>query len=73
MSGNGNISVPTELKQAISLHLDEHTKSLDGYFPNRESYPEWVRQTFKFTVDKADVNDINSLMKSLNFSRARLW
>ena len=23
VSGNGNISVPTELKQAISLHLDE--------------------------------------------------
>ena len=25
--GNGNISVPTELKQAISLHLDELTVS----------------------------------------------
>ncbi|XP_077974121.1 protein FAM200C-like [Styela clava] len=55
--GNGNISVPTELKQAISLHLDELTKSLDGYFPNRESYPTWVRQPFTFSVDKADVND----------------
>ena len=37
VSGNGNISVPTKLKQAISLHLDELTKSLDGYFPNIES------------------------------------
>ena len=57
MSRNGNISLPTELKQAISLHLDELTKSLDGYFPNRESYPAWVRQPFTFSVDKADVND----------------
>ena len=32
------ISVPTELKQAFSLHLDELTKSLDEYFPIRESY-----------------------------------
>ena len=56
MSGNGNIFVPTEPKQAISLHLDELTKSLDGYFPNRESYPEWIRQPFTFSVDKADVN-----------------
>ena len=30
VSGNGNISIPTELKQAISLHLDELTKSLYG-------------------------------------------
>ena len=44
VSGNGNISVPTELKQAISLHLDEVTKSPDGYFPNRKSYPAWVKQ-----------------------------
>ena len=57
MSGNGNISVPTELKQAISLRLNELTKSLNGYFPNRESYPAWVRQPFTFSVDKADVND----------------
>ena len=57
MSGNGNISVPTELEQAISLHLDEPTKSLDGYFPNKESYPAWVRQPFTFSVDKANVND----------------
>ena len=35
LSGNGSISVPTELKQAISLHLDELKKSFDGYFPNR--------------------------------------
>ena len=39
VSGNGNISVPTELKQAFSLHLDELIKSLDEYFPERESYP----------------------------------
>ena len=32
MSENGNISVPRELKQAISMHLDELAKSLDGYF-----------------------------------------
>ena len=32
MSGNGNISVPRKLKQAISMHLDELAKSLDGYF-----------------------------------------
>ena len=57
MSGNGNIFVPTELKQAISLHLDELTKSLDGYFPNRESHSAWVRQPLTFSDDKADVND----------------
>ena len=51
VSGNGNISIPTELKQAISLHLDEPTKSLD-----RESYPAWVRQLFAFSVDTANVN-----------------
>ena len=26
--------MPGELKQAIAIHLDEPTKSLDGYFPN---------------------------------------
>ena len=57
MSGNGNISVPTELKQAISLHLDELTKPLDVYFPNRESYPAWVKQPFTFSVEKADFNN----------------
>ena len=30
VSGNGNISVPRELKQAISMHLDKLAKSLDG-------------------------------------------
>ena len=55
--GNGNISEPSELKQSISLHLDELIKPLDGYFPNRESYPAWVRQPFTFSVAKADVND----------------
>ena len=32
MSRNGNISVPREPMQAISMHLDELAKSLDGYF-----------------------------------------
>ena len=32
VSGNGNISVSRELKQAISMHLDELAKSLNGYF-----------------------------------------
>ena len=33
VSGNGNISVPRELKQAIFMQLDnELAKSLDGYF-----------------------------------------
>ena len=57
MSGNGNISVPTKLKQAICLHLDELTKSLDGYFPNRESFSMSKTTPFTFSDDKADVND----------------
>ena len=32
VSGNRNISVLRELKQAISMHLDELAKSLNGYF-----------------------------------------
>ncbi|CDQ85853.1 unnamed protein product [Oncorhynchus mykiss] len=52
-----NISVPAELKQAIATHLDELAKSLDGYFPTRESYPAWVRQPFTFSVETTDVND----------------
>lgn len=39
VSGIGDISVPRELKQAIAMHLDELAKSLDEYFPTRESYP----------------------------------
>jgi hypothetical protein len=39
MSGIGDISIDGELKQAIAMHLDELAKSLDGYFPTRESYP----------------------------------
>ncbi|KAK4328368.1 hypothetical protein Pmani_001224 [Petrolisthes manimaculis] len=39
------------------MHLDELAKSLDGYFPTRESYPAWVRQPFTFSVATADVND----------------
>ena len=57
VSGNGNISILTALKQTISLQFDELTKSLDEYFPNRKSYPAWVRQSLTFSVDKADVND----------------
>ncbi|XP_040275747.1 protein ZBED8-like [Bufo bufo] len=35
VSGIRDISVPTELKQAIATHLDELATSLDGYFPTR--------------------------------------
>lgn len=55
--GIGDISVPMELEQAIATHLDELAKSLDGYFPTRESYPAWVRQPFTFAVETAEVND----------------
>ena len=57
VSGIGDIFVPGKLKQAIAMHLDELAKSLDGYFPTRESYPAWVRQPFTFNVATADVND----------------
>ena len=57
VSENGDISIPKELKQAISMHLDALAKFLDGYFPTRESYPAWVRQSFTFSVDNEDVND----------------
>jgi hypothetical protein len=57
VSGIGDISVPAELKQAIATHLDELAKSLEGYFPTRESYPAWVRQPFTFSVETTDVND----------------
>jgi glutaredoxin-related protein len=57
VSGIGDISVPTELKQAIATHLDELAKSLDRYFPTRESYPAWVIQPFTFSVETTDVND----------------
>ncbi|XP_044151372.1 protein ZBED8-like [Bufo gargarizans] len=57
VSGIGDISVPTELKQAIATHLDELATSLDGYFPTRESYPAWVRQPLTFSVETTDVND----------------
>lgn len=56
VSGIGDISVSTELKQTIAMHLDELAKSLDGYFPTRESYPARVRQPFTFAVETADVN-----------------
>jgi len=46
-----------ELKQAIAMHLDELTKSLDGNFPTGESNPSWVRQPFAFSVWTGDVND----------------
>lgn len=57
VSGIGDVSVSTELKQTIATHLDELAKSLDRYFPTRESYPAWVRQPFTFAVETADVND----------------
>ncbi|CDQ89772.1 unnamed protein product [Oncorhynchus mykiss] len=57
VSGIGDISLSAELKQAIATHLDELAKSLDGYFPTRESYPAWVRQPFTFSVETTDVND----------------
>ncbi|KAF2347641.1 hypothetical protein FHG87_021602 [Trinorchestia longiramus] len=56
-SGIGDISAPAELKQVITTHLDWLAKSLEGYFPTRESYPAWVRQPFTFSVDTTDVND----------------
>ena len=37
--------------------MDELAKSLDGYFPARDSYPAWVRQPFPFDVETAEVND----------------
>ncbi|CAI9740337.1 Hypothetical predicted protein [Octopus vulgaris] len=57
VSGIRDTAVPGELKQVIAMHLDEVAKSLDGYFPTRESYPAWVRQPFMFSVATADVND----------------
>ncbi|XP_073510794.1 protein FAM200C-like [Phyllobates terribilis] len=56
MSGIGDISVSMELKQTIATHLDELAKSLDGYFPTRESYPAWMKLPFMFAVETADVN-----------------
>ena len=53
VSDNGDISAPRELKQAISMHLDELAKSHDGYFPTRVSYPASVRQPFMFSYCKA--------------------
>ncbi|KAG9474578.1 hypothetical protein GDO78_004722 [Eleutherodactylus coqui] len=52
-----NIPVPGELKQAIAMHLDELTKSLDEYFPTRELYPASLRQPWPFGVATADVNN----------------
>lgn len=57
VSGIGDISVSRELKQTIATHIDELAKSLDGYFPTRESYPAWVRQAFTFADETADIND----------------
>ncbi|KAK3865664.1 hypothetical protein Pcinc_028758 [Petrolisthes cinctipes] len=39
------------------MHLDELAKSLNGYFPTRESYPAWVTQPFTFSFATADVID----------------
>ncbi|XP_019202536.1 protein ZBED8-like [Oreochromis niloticus] len=54
VSGIGDISVSTELKQTIATHLDELAKSLDRYFPKRviSSMGEAA-----FAVETADVND----------------
>ena len=68
MSGNGNISVPRELKQAISMHLDELVKSLDGYF-RPESYIQHGQDSHSRLV-LIKLSMINTSMKSLNFSRA---
>ncbi|KAF2361470.1 hypothetical protein FHG87_007781 [Trinorchestia longiramus] len=57
VSGTGDIYVTAELKQAIVTHLDGLVKSLDGYFPTRESYLVWVRQQFTFSVETTDAND----------------
>uniref|UniRef100_A0A8C5M152 Uncharacterized protein n=1 Tax=Leptobrachium leishanense TaxID=445787 RepID=A0A8C5M152_9ANUR len=45
------------LDDSIATHLDELAKSLDGYFPTRESYPAWARQPFTFSVETTDVYD----------------
>ena len=61
VSGNGNISIPRELKQAISMHLDELAKSLNGYFrPESHSRLVLIKKMSMMTTS----------MKSLNFSRA---
>ena len=69
-SGNKDIFVPRELKQAISMHLDQLAKSLDGYFPTRESHPACIRQPFTFSVDTVDVND-EYLVEIIELQRAR--
>ena len=55
--GIKDISVSGELKHAISMHLDELSKSLDGYFPSRKLYLTWVTQPFRFEVETTDIND----------------
>lgn len=52
----GDIFASGDLKKTIAMHLNELSKSLDGYFPTRESYPVWVRQPFTFSLAKEDVN-----------------
>ena len=66
VAGLEEISLHGELKQAISMHLDEPVNSLDEYFPTTESYPSWVRQPFTFRVNTADVNDkyLDEIIKS---------
>ncbi|XP_071746624.1 protein FAM200C-like [Lepeophtheirus salmonis] len=46
-----------ELKQVIAMHLEDLTKSLEGYFPTTGSYPAWVIHLFTFSVATANVND----------------
>ena len=69
LSGNGNISVPRELKQAISMHLDELAKSLNGYF-RPESHIQHGQDSHSRLMLIKKTSMMNTSMKSLNFSRA---
>nr|XP_040564373.1 protein ZBED8-like [Lepeophtheirus salmonis] len=46
-----------ELKQVIVMHLEDLTKSLEGYFPTTGFYPAWLRHPFTFSFTTANVND----------------
>ena len=52
----GNISMTWEMKQAITIHLD-NSLSLSTDTTPTDSYPTWVRQPFTISVATADVND----------------
>ena len=69
VSGNGNISVPRELKQAISMQLDDElAKSLDGYFRPR-AISSMGKIAIHVLVLIKKMSMMNASMKSLNFSR----